>query len=60
MRVTFNGTTQDFRSAAEAFRALRLPMSKCIRFRGEVKAKGKAVFERNGGMYAFEAVAAAQ
>lgn len=40
------GGTQ-YRSVAEAFRQLGLPMEKHVKFRGELKAAGKATFDGN-------------
>lgn len=54
--VKAGGKTAEFKSAAAAFRALGLPMSKCIKFRGKLKASGKEVFEHNGVMHAFRLV----
>lgn len=44
----------EFKSTAEAFRMLRLPMSKHIKFRGALKAKGKLNFEFGNKTYVFK------
>ena len=54
--VTHNGTIQEFKSVAEAFRQLRLPFEKHIKFRLAVKTKGADIFEHNGAMYSFALV----
>jgi hypothetical protein len=54
--VKAGGKTTEHKSAAAAFRAYGLPMSKCIAFRGKLKASGKEVFEHNGVMHAFRLV----
>jgi hypothetical protein len=54
--VKAGGKTAEFKSTAAAFRAFGLPMSKCIAFRGKLKASGKEVFEHNGVMHAFRLV----
>ncbi|WP_250534380.1 hypothetical protein [Caballeronia sp. AZ10_KS36] len=59
VRVTFDGQTTEHRSVAEAFRALRLPFEKHIKFRLGLKAAGQSVFESGGKMYAFALVQAA-
>ncbi|MBC8640187.1 hypothetical protein IAG25_25480 [Caballeronia sp. EK] len=60
VKVSNNGTVTEFKSVAEAFRALKLPFEKHIKFRSRVKAAaGEPVFfEHKGLTYAFEAVAA--
>ncbi len=47
-RTTRNGCRvgrQDYPSVRAAFEALGLPLAKHIRFRAELKAKGRATFE---------------
>lgn len=44
----------EFKSVPEAFRALRLPVSKVIPFRLEVQKTGEAVFEFGGKRYTFQ------
>jgi hypothetical protein len=56
VKVTFDGTTTEFKSVAEAFRALRLPFEKHIKFRAVVKAKGAESFVHNDKMYIFTIV----
>ncbi len=56
VRVTFKEDVSDFKSVREAFRAFRLMDSKHIRFRGILKANGKAVYTENGKDYHFEIV----
>lgn len=46
----------EFKSVPEAFRALRLPVSKVIPFRLEVQKTGEATFEFNGKRYTFAVV----
>jgi hypothetical protein len=43
-----------YKSVPEAFRELGLPTSKMIRFRGELVANGKAVFEHEGVKHTFK------
>jgi hypothetical protein len=55
--VTFDGSTQTFRSVAEAFRTLRLEFSRHIRFRGVLKAsKREAYATADGRVYMFEII----
>lgn len=44
----------EFKSVPEAFRALRLPVSKVIPFRLEVQKTGEATFEFGGKRYTFQ------
>lgn len=48
----------EYRSVADAFRELKLPMNRHIAFRGELKAAGKATFknETDGAKYNFSIV----
>ncbi len=55
--VRSNDVATPNKSVAEAFRALRLPMARHIRFRIALKASGRETFEDNGKMYAFELAA---
>jgi hypothetical protein len=60
VKVMWNGQQpQEFKSVGAAFRALKLPVQKHIKFRALVKAQGKAYFEHKGVTYAFECVPAA-
>lgn len=45
-----------FKSVAEAFGNLGLPMSKHIKFRGELKRAGSLTFEHDGKHYTFKVV----
>lgn len=54
MRVTVNG--EEYKSVPAAFRALKLPMSKHITFRGQLRDAGQLTFEHNGVQYKFELV----
>lgn len=56
VRVTFKDDSSDFKSVREAFRAFRLMDSKHIRFRGVLKAAGKAIYNENGKEYHFEII----
>jgi hypothetical protein len=59
VKVMWNGQQpQEFKSVGAAFRALKLPVQKHIKFRAVVKAQGKTYFEHKGVTYAFELVAA--
>lgn len=51
--VAYGGFSNSFKSTREAFDVLSLPMSKCIRFRGGLKAKGRAIFSWDGVDYKF-------
>lgn len=51
--VTIGGNVTTFKSTRDAFRALRLMDSKHIRFRGILKAAGKATYTENGKDYHF-------
>ncbi|WP_050456015.1 hypothetical protein [Candidatus Burkholderia verschuerenii] len=53
VKVTFDGQTKDYKSVAEAFRDLRLPFEKHIKFRGLVKASGKEAFSHKDKLYLF-------
>lgn len=50
------GTAETYKSTAEAFRQLALPMGGHIRFRGELKAAGSKNFEHGGKSYKFTVV----
>jgi len=52
--VTVDGVESSFKSTREAFRELRLPISKHIRFRLKLKAARTATFESGGKAYHFE------
>lgn len=52
--VTVGEDVREFKSTRDAFRALRLPDSKHIRFRMKLKAEGIQTFEMNGVKYEFE------
>ena len=51
--VTVNGRTTEHTSLKAGFLHYSLPISKHIRFRGEVKAAGSATFEHNGTQFVF-------
>src|SRR5271165_4945220 len=51
--VTVDGVTSEYKSVAEAFRALTLPVEKHIRFRMRLKASGTDIFEHDGKQYHF-------
>jgi len=51
--VTIGDDVQTFKSTRDAFRALRLMDSKHIRFRGELKKSGVAIYTENGIAYVF-------
>lgn len=46
----------EYKSVADAFRQLRLPMEKHIKFRGVVKTDGKATFEHGKKVFTFKLV----
>ncbi len=52
--VSVDGQIEYFKSTREAFRALRLPTSKHIRFRLKLKAARAYTFDFNGKAYNFE------
>ncbi|WP_124607984.1 hypothetical protein [Burkholderia seminalis] len=54
-----NGNVRRFKSVGIAFKELRLPMSKHIRFRLKLKQERAAAFEYGGKPYAFTIVPAA-
>jgi hypothetical protein len=54
--VTVDGVTTEYKSVAEAFRALTLPVEKHIRFRMRLKASGTEIFEHDGKQYHFKIV----
>jgi transcription elongation factor Elf1 len=56
VQVKFEGETRDFKSTRDAFRHYRLPDSKHIRFRGQLKAEGKKDFEWAKKVYQFTLV----
>lgn len=58
--VSINGKVGEFKSCGAAFEALKLPMTKCIRFRMTLKAHGAAIFEHNGESYHFSISAATE
>ncbi len=53
VQVTIGDDVQTFKSTRDAFRALRLMDSKHIRFRGILKAAGRATYTENGKEYEF-------
>ena len=60
VKVTFNGETKEYKSVAEAFRDLRLPFEKHIKFRGVLKASKKEAFTNaKGEVFMFTLVEAA-
>ena len=57
VRVTMpDGFVRTFKSVADAFKGLRLPMNKHVRFRLKLKVERAATFEHGGKPYAFELV----
>ncbi|SAK95236.1 hypothetical protein AWB78_05317 [Caballeronia calidae] len=55
VRVTFDGSTKEYRSVKEAFTALRLPIQKHIKFRGVLKKSLREAFAApDGKVYMFE------
>jgi hypothetical protein len=56
VKVSFDGKTTEYKSVAAAFRELRLPFEKHIKFRLGLKASGAAHFENGGKLYAFALV----
>jgi hypothetical protein len=54
--VTVDGVTSEYKSVAEAFRALTLPVEKHIRFRMRLKASGAEIFEHGGKQYHFRII----
>jgi hypothetical protein len=54
--VAVEGHEGVFRSVGEAFKTLKLPMGKHIRFRGELKQKGKLTFTHNNKEFNFKVV----
>ncbi|WP_334070673.1 hypothetical protein [Burkholderia ambifaria] len=57
VRVTMpDGFVRTFKSVADAFKGLRLPMSKHVRFRLKLKVERAATFEHGGKPHAFELV----
>lgn len=56
VEVEFQGNTEQFKSTGEAWRALRLPAGKHIRFRLKLKEAREQVYEFGGEKYTFRMV----